>query len=196
MRAKSYLGPYELLGEFVPKETFNEEDPCIWRDHRGHFHALFHFTHGHGWSADGISWKWGGGNAAWSSSLKKADGSVEQLKDSERPRVWVNPATKMPELLFVASGGASQPTKPGQRGFTVVQQIRTEKPQQLPRTKEHGVCSGKCASLAPCASADKWTDNVVPGKYTLVGQGDKKCLDVDAKVLPGAPLRLLLAAYY
>ncbi len=40
VRAPSYAGPYELLGEFVPNEKFNEEDPCIWRDHRGHFHAL------------------------------------------------------------------------------------------------------------------------------------------------------------
>jgi hypothetical protein len=27
VRAASYLGPYELLGEFVPHENFNEEDP-------------------------------------------------------------------------------------------------------------------------------------------------------------------------
>ena len=27
VRAASYRGPYELLGEFVPHESFNEEDP-------------------------------------------------------------------------------------------------------------------------------------------------------------------------
>jgi hypothetical protein len=145
---------------------------------------LFHFTHGHGWSRDGIHWQWGGGKSAWTSSLARADGSVEQLKDSERPRVWVNPATKLPELLFIASGGASQPTKPGERGFTVVQRIRAVSPRQESQAKQRGVCSGKCAVLAPCASADKWTDDVVPGKYTLVGAGNKQCLDVDAKVLP------------
>jgi hypothetical protein len=60
--------------------------------------------------------------------LKHADGSVETLHDAERPRVWVNPRTRMPELLFVASGGPSQPTKIGlgQRGFTVAQKIRTQ----------------------------------------------------------------------
>jgi hypothetical protein len=33
----------------------NEEDPGIWRDHRGNFHAIFHGP-GHAWSADGLKW--------------------------------------------------------------------------------------------------------------------------------------------
>ncbi len=130
VRAPSFEGPYELVFDrpVFESEQFNEEDPCIWQDHRGNFHALFHFTHGHAWSVDGISWEWGGGKSAWTSTLKHADGSVETLHDAERPRVWVNPRTRMPELLFVASGGPSQPTKIGlgQRGFTVAQKIRTQ----------------------------------------------------------------------
>ena len=34
-------------------------------DHRGHFHALFHFTRGHAWSEDGLNWRWGGGKKAF-----------------------------------------------------------------------------------------------------------------------------------
>ena len=57
------------------KENFNEEDPCMWQDHRGGFHALFHFTHGHAWSVDGVNWEWGGGKSAWTSTLKHKDGT-------------------------------------------------------------------------------------------------------------------------
>ena len=41
----------------------NHEDPCIWRDHRGHFHALFHFGASHAYSADGLTWHWGSDDA-------------------------------------------------------------------------------------------------------------------------------------
>ena len=147
------------------------------------FTLQFHFTHGHAWSRDGLHWGWNGGRSAWTSTLKKADGSVETLHDAERPRVWVNPTTKLPELLFVASGGAQQPTKPGNRAFTVVQKIRTAKAPRSQATARRK-CSGKCASLAECGSAPKWTDDVEPGRFTLVGEelalGKPQCLDVDA----------------
>lgn len=109
----------------VPRD--DSQDPCIWRDHRGNFHALFHFSHGHAWSPDGLVWHWGGGKAAWQTTVRMADGSVEVWRDSERPRVWVNPESGLPELLFVASGVNSQPTKrgQGQKGFLVVQAINT-----------------------------------------------------------------------
>eukprot|EP00039_Didymoeca_costata_P016025 m.279947 g.279947 ORF g.279947 m.279947 type:complete len:381 (-) comp16323_c11_seq86:228-1370(-) len=127
VRAPSFKGPYEFVFDhpvFV-NESFNEEDPCIYQDQRGHFHALFHFTHGHAWSRDGINWSWGGGKAAWTSTVKESDGSLRTLKDSERPRVWVDPTTKLPSLLFIASGGDSQPTAvgKGEKGFNVVQKI-------------------------------------------------------------------------
>lgn len=35
--------------------SINEEDPGIWRDHRGNFHAIFHGP-GHAWSTDGLQW--------------------------------------------------------------------------------------------------------------------------------------------
>ena len=52
-----------------------------------------------------------------------------KVTDVERPKVWVNPATGQPELLFFASGGPSgQPTEADgyARGFTVAQRIHTE----------------------------------------------------------------------
>ena len=37
----------------MPGLTTTDEDPGIWRDERGHFHAIFHGP-GHAWSADGV----------------------------------------------------------------------------------------------------------------------------------------------
>ena len=87
----------------------------------------FHFTGGHAWSSDGINWKWGGGKRAWTTQIRGPNGTVITLRDAERPRVWVNPKTKRPELLFVASGGARQPTTVGKNavGFLAVQPIGT-----------------------------------------------------------------------
>jgi len=126
VRAPSFKGPYELVlnRPIFVNESFNEEDPFLWMDHRGHFHALFHFTRGHAWSQDGVNWSWGGGKAAWTTQIRMADGEVQALKDTERPRLWINPKTRRPELLFVASGGDRQPSTPGDpASFLVVQPI-------------------------------------------------------------------------
>merc|ERR1719454_328300 len=63
-------GPYRVVrnaGVFSPS-SFSEEDPCLFMDQRGHFHALFHFTHGHAYSEDGLFWHWGSEDA-WSGDL-------------------------------------------------------------------------------------------------------------------------------
>eukprot|EP00037_Helgoeca_nana_P006964 m.63618 g.63618 ORF g.63618 m.63618 type:complete len:411 (-) comp17802_c0_seq2:1736-2968(-) len=144
--APSYLGPYTFVHDeplfsdyFKAVHPFNEEDPCIWQDARNNFHALFHFTRGHAWSPDGLSWSWGGGAPAWTmtvadmtcgpSTCKTAPGEVATVKDTERPRVWVNPITKLPTLFFVASGGNTQPTGvgKGEKGFTIVRKLKTTK---------------------------------------------------------------------
>ena len=88
-------------------------------------------------------------------TLKKANGSVEVLMDAERPKVWVNASSGLPELLFFASGGAKQPVaKDGRaRGFTVVQRIRTQKPAKaLPvqqRRRQQAYRLVECANAPP-----------------------------------------------
>eukprot|EP00937_MAST-01D_sp_MAST-1D-sp2_P004571 g4571.t1 len=141
MRAPSFKGPYAVLAELFHPSGFplfnssgethvNDEDPVLYRDARGHFHNLNHFTHGHGFSEDGITWHWADpkarGRTAWTSSLQLSNGSVVVLRDSERPRVWINASTGQPELLFVSTGGQKQPTAADgiARGFTMVQRIR------------------------------------------------------------------------
>lgn len=77
---------------------------------------------------DGLSWSWNGGVAAWKTTLKHQNGTIEELHDSERPRVWVSPSTGQPELIFAASGGQRQPTEVGKNeiGYNVVQKIATQ----------------------------------------------------------------------
>ena len=41
----------------MPGLTTTDEDPGIWRDERGHFHAIFHGP-GHAWSANGVDWSY------------------------------------------------------------------------------------------------------------------------------------------
>ena len=132
IRAPSYRGPYEHVHDRpILQVNHSIEDPNLWRDTRGHFHAFFHHNGpgGHAWSVDGISWSWNDGARPWSSTLALPNGTVVAIADNERPRVWINRSTGQPELLFVASGGDRQPTRPGDPpSFTLVQRIRTAKP--------------------------------------------------------------------
>ena len=129
------------------------EDPTLWRDARGNFHALMHplggTERGHGFSTDGVTWHWADpvlrGRAAFHASITTPDGKVVSLPDAERLRVWVNPKTSRPELFFYASGGAHQPVAADgvQRSFTVVQRIRTAAPSSQER--DEGQSSGSRA---------------------------------------------------
>ena len=64
--APSWRGPYRFVSDQPALMDWrgaptreNMEDPTIWRNARGHFHALFHFGHRHAWSADGLQWSVG-----------------------------------------------------------------------------------------------------------------------------------------
>ena len=88
-------------------QSIREEDPGLWRDQNGAFHAIFHGP-GHAWSADGLRWSLAtdvdhpnttkchtegdasGCGGPFQGTIKHADGSVQVLGDEERPKVWVN----------------------------------------------------------------------------------------------------------
>ena len=81
--------------------------------------------------------RWGGGRSAWETSVRgiqcdtqtcvtASPRHVQTIRDAERPRVWINRSTGLPELFFVASGGNNK-TGIGAKGFTIVQKIRTVK---------------------------------------------------------------------
>lgn len=127
--ASKYHEPYKLVqdaGMFSPSRNgdFKDEDPCIWQDHRGNYHAFFHDHRGHAFSEDGLKWMWGSDNS-WDGGHLVEEGYVGDIYDTERPRIYVNPETRRPELLFYATGGIEQPTSVGKGaiGFTVVRKI-------------------------------------------------------------------------
>ena len=127
--APSWKGPYRFVSDtpvLMDRATGqptreNMEDPCLWRNARGHFHALFHFGHRHAWSADGLHWSVGN-TSVWDTTV----GDTLQ-KDAERPRIWIDPATGSPGLLFTAcrDNNDKKGGGPGDldRSFTVVQPI-------------------------------------------------------------------------
>lgn len=136
-QADAYDKPYRLVreagifspsrpGSFGSDEFGDEEDPCVWQDRRGNYHGFFHNHRGHAFSRDGIVWEWGT-DQSWSGGVLSipSTGFYGELYDTERPRVWVNPDTQRPELLFFASGGGGQPTSVGEGaiGMTVVRKI-------------------------------------------------------------------------
>lgn len=159
MRAPSFKGPYEAIGEIFHASKENtsrenasmhvsQEDPTLWRDARGNFHALMHplegTMRGHGFSEDGVTWHWADpakrGRAAFHTSITAPDGKLMSVPDAERLRIWVNPKTRQPELFFYASGGDHQPVAAdgAQRSFTVVQRIRTAVPaRQVQRVDDN-----------------------------------------------------------
>ena len=150
--APSFRGPYTVRGHEPITQSTREEDPAIWRTARG-LHVVFHGP-GHAFSTDGLVWTfdgsylpdtapskcWAAGDASgcggpFIATLRHGDGSVEVLRDAERPRVWVNTSSGQPELLFFSacyndsSGrGCVEPTaQDGRtRGITVVQRIRKQ----------------------------------------------------------------------
>eukprot|EP01052_Picozoa_sp_SAG31_P033662 SAG31_NODE_3833_length_3838_cov_2.158866_2_plen_379_part_00 len=142
-RAPSFRGPYEIIGDAPITSSTRAEDPAIYRDVRGNFHAIFHGP-GHAWSTNALDWSFDGsflpptspakcktaGDASgcggpYVATLRRQNGSVEIVHDAERPRVWVNQTTGLPELLFFSSGGAHPTAADGHtRGITIVQRIR------------------------------------------------------------------------
>ena len=83
------------------------EDPFVWSDRRGHFHALFHkFTDehpnsgGHGFSRDGFAWTLSD-RPAYTTDVTTADGAVHAFNRRERPHLMLDAATgTRPVMLF------------------------------------------------------------------------------------------------
>ena len=112
--------------EGPPLADANVEDPYIWREGDGVFHAIVHamdadarFCGGHAWSEDGRSWTYTG--FAWGNAANYTDGSWQVFSRRERPH-----------LLFDGDGAGAAPialstgVQYGERDavFTLVQPLR------------------------------------------------------------------------
>ena len=103
--ASSYTWHSAPLLPLALPEDVGLEDPHIYRDARGGFHALFHAFAlnastaagdfgGHAFSEDGWSWAWGG--LAYGSSGVYADGAAFAFRGRQRPH-----------LVFAAAGAGA-----------------------------------------------------------------------------------------
>lgn len=89
--APSPLGPFVFTGQQVVEQL--SEDPHLWRDARGNFHALFHHNNYRGWplaegtaafSRDGTTWTYFS-ELAYTGLIKQTDGSEVIWNRRERP---------------------------------------------------------------------------------------------------------------
>ena len=60
-------------GDFSRLDGVEEEDPCIWQDHRGHYHAFFHEHRGHAFLEDGLEWRMGSVAESWEGGSMESD---------------------------------------------------------------------------------------------------------------------------
>jgi hypothetical protein len=133
LEATSWQGPYRRVAPFdvvkcsVFRFKWCLEDPVMYRDPRGHWHALFHmfdnvssttpaWTGGHAHSRDGIIWS--NVSQAFNTTVAVVGEAVVFAERRERPK-----------LLFDAEGWPSHlytgVRMPGRAGtYTLVQPIR------------------------------------------------------------------------
>jgi hypothetical protein len=110
--APHWRGPY-TLGRLIGPAPFTVEDPFLYRDVRGAFHALFHggkqggdfvAAGAHAFSADGHDWVFSA-KAAYTTTVNTSDGLAHTFTRRERPH-----------LLFAGGGGSGGGARSGMAG--------------------------------------------------------------------------------
>lgn len=122
----------DLFAPLDGGEPFTAEDPFVYRDARGRFHAIFHQFAGcvdpgagipacgsHAFSADGKAWTYGG--LAFNRTVAFTDGSSYSFNRRERPHIvfgkdGTTPLALSSGVTYDAAGHA----------YTLVQPIATE----------------------------------------------------------------------
>lgn len=130
--APSPLGPFAFARQRVVEAL--SEDPHVWRDARGHFHALFHHNNYRGWplaqgtsahSRDGLDWTYSS-VLAYTGVIAQTDGVVVVWDRRERPHLLLDDATGRPTHLITGVGNAVDGWTPGTDfTWTHVQPVRT-----------------------------------------------------------------------
>ena len=106
------------------------EDPFVWLDRDGHFHALFHkltdehpSAGGHAYSRDGWTWTLTD-TAAFTTDVRTDDGATHAFFRRERPHLLFDDDGTTPLALFTSltnwSSGAPTDTD---KAFTFAQSI-------------------------------------------------------------------------
>ena len=134
-RAASWDAP--LRGEpwnitATPLFDAQTEDPYVWIDRRGHYHALFHHCFwpkipgaagGHAFSADGVGWEYST-TAAYTGAIEQVDGTRVGA-NRERPHLLLDKGE--PAYLYTAvivANGTNSAGGSRDHSYTHVQPIR------------------------------------------------------------------------
>ena len=109
------------------------QDPFVWQDKRGNFHALFHkFTDehpdcgGHAYSRDGRQWVLHN-TAAYTTTITTAAGEAHHFARRERPHLLFAEDGTTPQMLFTSlTNWSVGHHPPNDKAFTFGQAIKTK----------------------------------------------------------------------
>lgn len=118
--------PNDESGNLFPKITSGGlEDPEIYQDANGYYHALFHlekgtFSGGHACSMDGVHWKYTG--VAYNTTVHFRDGTITTFDRRERPHI-IFADSKRPHIPTHLTNGVVYGMSNGDASYTLVQPI-------------------------------------------------------------------------
>ena len=125
----AYAHVYEHV--YTQAASPDVEDPFIWQDGRGNFHALFHkFTDehpgcgGHAFSHNGFDWTLHN-VAAYETTVRTADGADHAFNRRERPHLLFEEGTARPTVLYttLTNWSSSGANDGHDKAFTFAQRI-------------------------------------------------------------------------
>ena len=133
--APSWKGPYTMHSVVGDSKSPAVEDPFVWQDKRGMFHALFHkFTDehpgcgGHAFSRDGKAWTLHS-DSAYTTDITTTLGTAHKFFRRERPHLLFDEnldGGHTPTMLFTSLTQWGDSAHPGDSAFTFAQVIKTE----------------------------------------------------------------------
>ena len=158
----------------------NAEDPFLWRDARGGFHAIHHwqdgdhnqyYNGGHSFSADGVQWTFSAA-AAYTTNVTWRGGGSTVFARRERPGLLLDKHWQVPQVLFTSvadgKGGSwmqSQPIRqaPAARGVAGVGGTGGARCADGTGCNLNGLChAGRCVCDAQWQGADCGTLALLP----------------------------------
>jgi len=129
--APTPTGPFQFSGQGVVE--VGSEDPHLFRDPAGNFHAIFHHNNYKSWplaqgthafSRDGMDWVYSS-VFAYTGIIEQTDGTTVVWNRRERPHVVLNETTGHPMMLTTGVGNAVDGWTMGQDWtWTHMQRIR------------------------------------------------------------------------
>lgn len=109
-RSDEWDGEYRSIDDSQPFTMNNVEDPFMWIDRRGNYHALHHWQNGdhnkyynggHSFSEDGLRWTFSS-TPAYAKNISWASGGWSVMARRERPSLVLDSEWRTPIALFTS----------------------------------------------------------------------------------------------